>query len=137
MQNLDPSTPQPPWITVVYIFIVIFSIIGMFSTLGALDSWIKNDLLYGETSISENVTVSSVITSRDGYYVYSFAASNGKGYVLDSFYTFSRMDKVVIGHTYSIRYFCNPLANNERAVMEMIDTEPDVYKCVAVNGVCS
>ena len=117
--------------------VILFAIVGFLSTLGILDSINKQNLLYGKSAISENVTVSGVITSRDGYYTHSFVATNGKGYTVDSGFTFAHVDNIVIGHTYSIRYFCNPLANNERTVMEMVDLEPDVYTCVTVNGVCS
>lgn len=122
---------QPLWVTIVHVLIILFAIIGVFSTVGAWDHWSKQRMLSSEFSISKNIT----IYSMDDYF--KFTDTNGNGYITSNIFSFSRMDGVYVGHTYSIKYFCDPLNNNARTVMEMVDQMKDRYVCVTNSkGVC-
>ena len=129
-------TTQPLWVTIARVVTIAFAIIGVFSSLGAVDQWNKQNVLYGETAIEETVTVASA-EQYSGGFTKSIVSTDGRGYITNSVFSFSRMDTIVVGHTYTIRYFCDPLNNNRRTVMQMIDTATDNYACVTVNGVCS
>ena len=124
------------WTTLFIWGIVAFAIIGVFSVLGFAQEWNQHRLMYGEQAILENITVSDITISRSGVTT-SFIDSNGRGYLSDGLFAFSRMDPIIIGHPYQIRYFCNPLDSNRRTVMEVIDMSPSPYECVTANGVCS
>jgi hypothetical protein len=136
MPSYPPEETQPVCVTVFYAIVFIFAVIGVFSTLGFFQNLNQQALLANEQTITTNVTITEINFNSNGRYATGFVDSNGKGYVLNSVYTFSRMDTLVVGHTYTIKYFCNPLDNNDRTVMEMIDHATNPYTCVTENGVC-
>lgn len=137
MPSYPPEQTQPVWSTVVYAGLVLFAIIGLFSTLGFFQHLNQQALLANEKTITTDVTISSVSCSDARCYVTTgFIDSDGKGYVKNNVFAFSHMDTILVGHTYTIKYFCNILDNNDRTVMEMIDHATDPYTCVTENGVC-
>jgi len=122
---------QPLWITVFYALILLFAAIGVSSTFGAFQHWNQQNMLSNEHSISKNITVKSIDDA------WRFTDVDGNGYLITHVFSFSRIDEIYSGHTYQIKYFCNPLDNNARTVMEMIDQAKDRYICVTnSNGAC-
>ena len=131
------DTTQPIYVTVFYAVIVLFAIVGLFSTLGFLQHLNQQQLLANEQTITTDVTVSSMSCSDTRCYsVGGFVDTNGRGYITNTIYSFSHMDNIVVGHTYTIKYFCNIIDNNDSTVMEMVDHENNPYTCVEENGVC-
>ncbi len=122
---------HPLWMTAFYALLLLFAAIGVFATLGAVQHWNQQNILSNEHSISKNITIESIDDA------WRFTDTGGNGYLITSTFSFSRMDEIRVGHTYSIKYFCNPLDNNARTVMEMIDRAKDRYICVInFKGVC-
>jgi len=91
----------------------------------------KQWFIKSENTITKNVTVEFVLPYNMG-----FIDVDGKGYVVDRVFSFSKMDSAIVGHTYRIKYFCNILDNNERTIMEMVDFYQSPYTCIEKDGVC-
>ena len=125
------------WSHIISGIVIIFAIIGAFSTLFVVQNLNQQYLLSSESSITANITVSDITLSSNGGYPMGFIDRNdGKGYLTGGIFSFSRMDRPIVGHIYRIKYFCNPFDNNNRDVMEMIDLAANPYTCITINGVC-
>jgi len=131
MSLINQETPHAFLKKILTATIIIFAIVGIFATVNFFDNMNKQWLIESENSITTNVTVAAILPYNMG-----FIDVDGKGYVVDRVFSFSKMDSAIVGHTYRIKYFCNILDNNERTIMEMVDFYQSPYTCIEKDGVC-
>jgi hypothetical protein len=139
MPSYPPEDTQPAHVTIVYGIVILFAFIGAFYTGWVCQDIIRQMVLAGEQTITTNVTVSSVSCSDNRCSIIrGFIDSGEKGYVINPIFSHSssHLDTPIVGHTYTIKYFCNIIEGNDRTVMEMIDQATNPYTCITENGVC-
>ena len=125
------------WSTGLKIALFVFAVIGFFTVLSFGNSLVQEYSLSGSSSIIKNITIMDIsYADQNNGYVTGIKDQDGDWYQMTEMFSVYRTDPAYIGHNYTISYFCDPLSNNDRTKISLVDLAPDKYKCVIANGKC-
>jgi hypothetical protein len=98
----------------------------------------KNVPNINATIFRDKVTIMDreMLTDSWGYAHWSFIDIQNRGYYTDIGHQdyLKGFESPVIGHVYSITYYCN--SDDERHIISMKDAGDDRYKCNGTSGAC-